>query len=67
MKHLFKIPNIKRKRARKSSEMAKMSRSTTAESVKLDDSEGSMIDDSDSEVVDSKTGRSRRSDYNFDK
>ncbi len=64
---LFKIPNIKRKRARKSSEMAKMSRSTTAGSVKLDDSEGSMIDDSDSEVVDSKTGRSRRSDYNFDK
>lgn len=64
---LFKIPNIKRKRARKSSEMAKTSRPTTAGSVKLDDSEGSMIDDSDSEVVDSKTGRSRRSDYNFDK
>ncbi len=63
---LFKIPNIKRKRARKSSEMAKTSRPTTAGSVKLDDSEGS-IDDSDSEVVDSKTGRSRRSDYNFDK
>ncbi len=63
----FKIPNTKRKRARKSLEMAKMSRPTTAGAVKLDDSEGSMIDDSDGEVVDSKTGRSRRSDYNFDK
>ncbi len=47
--------------------MAKLSRPTTAGSVKLDDSEGSMIDDSDGEVVDCKTGQSRHSDYNFDK
>lgn len=62
----FKIPNTKRKRNRKSTEMAKMSRQTKSESDKLV-TEGRMIDDSDSEIVDSRTGQSRRSDYNFDK
>jgi len=64
---LFKVPNTKRKRNKKSTGATKMSRQTNAEPEKHDDTEGSMVDDSDGEVVDSRAGRSRRRDYNFDK
>ncbi|KAL1279256.1 hypothetical protein QQF64_025929 [Cirrhinus molitorella] len=54
--NLFKVPKTKRKRARKSTEIAKMSRLTKTESERHFVTEGSTLDESDSEVVDIKIG-----------
>ncbi|KAK2917104.1 hypothetical protein Q8A67_001478 [Cirrhinus molitorella] len=54
--NFFKVPKTKRKRARKSTEIAKMSRLTKTESERHFVTEGSTLDESDSEVVDIKIG-----------